>query len=117
MRSRAAPKNVVSAEVHQLVDHLTQSSQKGVGARLRPQDVDIALMALKAGVGMMAAPKIKLTPRTFQIELLDRHGWPEQVLAVVRDETIARAAFDEAIKQQPGRKIRLRLGGRVVAEA
>jgi hypothetical protein len=117
MHLQDATESLVTANVRQLVDQLVQSSQRGAGAHLTPEDVDRALVALRAHAGMVGAPKIKLTRRTFQIELMDGQGWPEEVLAVVRDDPIARAAFDEAVKQRPGRKIRLRHGARVVAEA
>jgi hypothetical protein len=107
----------VNADIHRLVDQLTQSSQEGKGVHLLPQDVDMVLAVLKAHAGMIVAPKIKLTSRTFQIELLDKHGWPGEVLAVVRDGLIARAAFDAAVNQRSSNKIRLRIGARIVAES
>jgi hypothetical protein len=54
--------------------------------------------------------------RTFRIELRDRHGWAAEVLAVIRDERLARATFDAALNQRPSHKIRLRTGPRIVVE-
>jgi hypothetical protein len=116
MRQPDSTRTNVGDDMRQLADQLAQASQKGQGARLAPQDVDIALTALRAHAGAMSPPKMKITPQMFQIELLDDQGWPEAVLAVIRDEVIARAAFDEAARQRPNRKLKLRLGARVIAK-
>ena len=109
--------SLASGDIHKLADQLAQHSQRGAGAHLTPECVDLALAALRAYGDMLGPPKIKRTRQMFQVEAMDSRGWPEEVLAVVRDALIARAAFEEAVKQHPDRKIRLRHGTNQLAES
>jgi hypothetical protein len=109
--------SAAGGNIHKLADQLAQHSQQGSGAHLAPQSVDLALAALRAYADMLGPPRIKRTRRMFQIEALDDRGWPQEALAVVSDEHIARAAFEEAVKQRPGCKIRLRRGTSLLAES
>ena len=104
-------------DIHKLADDLAQQSQAGSGARLTPDAVNIALAALRSHADVLGPPKSVKTRRAFQIEALNSQGWPEEVLAAVNDEVIARAAFEAAVRQHPGRKLRLRQGARLVAES
>ena len=108
---------LVSNEISKLADQLAQHSQRGAGAHLLPEAVDLALAALRAYADMLGPPKIKRTPRMFQIEAMDSRGWPQEVLAVVSDPLIAQAAFEEAVRRHPDRKIRLRRGTNQLAES
>jgi hypothetical protein len=53
----------------------------------------------------------------FQIELIDDQRSLRQILAIVQDPVIARAAFAEAEKRHPGSKIILRPGARQMSES
>jgi hypothetical protein len=108
---------LASNDIRKLADQLAQYSQRGAGVHLMPQSVDLALAAWRAYGDMLGPPKIKRTRRMFQIEAMDSRGWPQEVLAIVSDDLIARAAFDEAVKQHPDRKIRLRRGTVQVLES
>jgi hypothetical protein len=66
---------------------------------------------------MLGPPKIKRTRRMFQIEAMDERGWPQEVLAVISDGNVAQAAYDEAVRQHPDRKVRLRRGTSAMAES
>jgi hypothetical protein len=109
--------SLVNNDISKLADQLAQHSQRGAGAHLLPEAVDLALAALRAYADMLGPPKIKRTPRMFQIEAMDSRGWPQEVLAVVSDPLIAQAAFEEAVRRHPDRKIRLRRGTSQVAES
>lgn len=108
---------LAGSEISKLADQLAQHSQRGAGADLAPASVDIALAALRAYADMLGPPKIKRTRRTFQIEAMDSRGWPQEVLAVISNPVIAQAAFEEAVRQHPDRKIRLRRGTSQLAES
>lgn len=56
-------------------------------------------------------------PELFQIEILSDDGWPVKALAAFTDEALARAVFAHAAKMGPIRKIRLRIGARVLVDA
>jgi hypothetical protein len=94
---------LVSGDIRKLADQLAQCSQLGGGAHLAPQSVDVALAALRAYGDMLGPPKIKRTRQMFQIEAMDSRGWPEEVLALVKDALIVRAAFEEAVRRHPDR--------------
>ncbi|WP_158815634.1 hypothetical protein [Methylocapsa sp. S129] len=102
------------AALHSLIDWLNQRFRKGAGARLTPQSVALVIGALRAYVKLLA-PTINGRVRPFQVEAIDSRGWTEEVLALAANENVARAAFNEACHQQPGRKIRMTYGARVVA--
>jgi hypothetical protein len=107
----------VNNNISRLADQLAQYSQQGAGAHLMPESVDLALAALRAYADMLGPPKIKRTRQMFQIEAMDSRGWPQEVLAVVSDPLIAQAAFEEAVRQHPDRRIRLRRGTSQLAES
>jgi hypothetical protein len=109
-------RSIVNRDVRNLVDRLTQASQRGVGARLTPRSVNVALAALRAHIAGGAPARTKRTRATFQIELMDRQGWPEEVIATTSDPLIAQAALAEARKQRPDCTIILRNGARRIAE-
>jgi hypothetical protein len=54
----------------------------------------------------------------YRIELWDDHDTRvEEVIALVSDHAVARAAFAEAIKRRPGKIITLRQKSRVLADS
>jgi hypothetical protein len=107
----------MSIDVRRVSDELKRALRKGVGARLNPQDTDIALTALRAIAASAEQRDLKNRELPFQIELLDEQGWPVETLATIADGAIARATFAAAVRQQPERKIRLRLGSSVLADS
>jgi hypothetical protein len=117
MFNAATLDGLVNSDIRKLADQLAQDSQRGEGAHLPPESVDLALAALRAYADMLGPPKIKRTRRMFQIEVMDERGWPQEVLAVISDGTVAQAAYDEAVKQHPDRKVRLRRGTSAMAES
>lgn len=104
----------MGANLRRLVDRFAQCSQMGGGASLTPQDVDTVLRALREHAGLNDSLKVKVTSAIFRIELMDRQGWPEEVVAIFRDISIARAAFAEAVKDRPHGRLRLRQGARIL---
>jgi hypothetical protein len=107
----------MSADIRRVSDELKRSLRRGEGARLSAQDTDIALAALRAMAASAQQRDLKNRDPAFQIELLDEHGWPIETLATIVDAVIARAAFAAAVSQRPERKMRLRLGSRVLADS
>jgi hypothetical protein len=51
------------------------------------------------------------------VELLDDQGWSVEMLAILVDEPVARAAFAAAVKQRPERRSMLRHGSKIVADS
>ena len=66
------------------------------------------LAVLKAHAGGGAAARMNRLRAMFQIELVDRQGWSEKVIATFSDALVADAALDEARRRNPGRTIILR---------
>jgi hypothetical protein len=108
---------IANRDVRNLVDRLAQASQRGVGARLTPRSVNVALAALRAHIAGGAPIRARRFRATFQVELMDRQGWPEAVIATASDPLIAQAALAEARKQHPDCTIILRNGARRIAES
>jgi hypothetical protein len=104
-------------EIRNLATQLAESSGRGDGAELEPRSVIAALAALHAYVDRRSSPETEKSPQAFQIELIDDQGLFKQILAIIKDPVIARAAFAEAEKQHPGRKIILRPGARQMSES
>ena len=98
----------VEGEIRKLVGQLTASSHGGRGAKLTPESVNVALAALRAYRDKVTPPLANAAITKFQIEVLDSMGLPQEVLATIVDERIARSALAEAKKRFPDRKIVLR---------
>lgn len=105
------------AAVRSLIARLQQRFLKGAGARLTPQSVALTIGALRAYARLLAPPSINDRGRPFRVVAADSRGWTEEVLALAGDAHVARAAFNEACNRQPGRKIRMTHGTRVLAES
>jgi hypothetical protein len=97
-------------EIRKLASQLAESSKEGGGARLGPESVVVALSALRAYVDKLPFLEVRDSPELFRIELADSLGSSGQVLAIIRDPILARAAFDAARRQHPGRKVVLGRG-------
>jgi hypothetical protein len=104
-------------EIRKLATQLVESSSRGNGAKLEPRSVVVALSALHAYFDKRSFLATDKSPEAFQIELIDDQGLFGQILAIIRDPVIARAAFDEAERRHPGRKIILRPGVRQMSES
>jgi hypothetical protein len=100
-------------EIRNLAGRLTKGSKRGDGVHLKPADVDVALTALRALASRTVRPVGRADPH-FEIELLDAAAWPQQILASAQSEALARAAFNAAVIQRPGRRIRLRRGRKII---
>lgn len=97
-------------EIRKLAALLAGSSKEGGGARLEPESVVVALSALRTYIDKRPFLEAQDSPELFRIELVDSSGSSGQVLAIVRDPVIARAAFDAAQRQHPDRKVVLGRG-------
>ena len=54
----------------------------------------------------------------YRIEVWDEHDTHvEELIALVGDHAVARAAFEEAIRRRPGKTITLRQKARVLAQS
>ena len=104
-------------EIRKLAMQLAEASRTGDSAKLEPQSVVVALSALHAYFGQRSSFGTDKSSEAFQIELMDDQGLFGRVLAIIRDPVIARAAFAEAEKRHPGRKIILRPGARQMSES
>jgi hypothetical protein len=102
------PRLVQRREIRRLIGQLSHASQKRAGARLTPGSVNLMLAVLKAHAGGGAAARMNRSRAMFQIELVDRQGWSEKVIATFSDALVADAALDEARRRNPGRTIILR---------
>jgi hypothetical protein len=100
--------------LRRLSEQLRRAAHVSDGARLAPAEVGIALAALRSAI---ETAQVERKGDSFQIESLDEEGWPLEVLAVVNEELLARAAFARALSGVPKRKMRLRIGGRVLIDA
>jgi hypothetical protein len=75
------------------------------------------MIALRVYADLLDQPSIEMSEHPWRIEELDSEGRPLEILALVKNAVIARAAYDKAVTQRAGRKLQLRQGARVVAEA
>jgi hypothetical protein len=107
----------MSADVLRLSQELSHKLRRGEGANLTPEEVDVALAALRAMAGITVQKNLDRRNNAFQIELLDDQGWPVEVLAILVDEPVARTAFAAAVKQRPERRIMLRHGSKILADS
>jgi hypothetical protein len=107
----------MSVDIRRLSDELRRSLMKGESAHLTPEDTDIALAALRAVAVKAERRNLEGRSPAFQIELIDDQGWPIEVLATIVDGAVAHATFAAVVAQRPDRKIRLRLGPRVLADS
>jgi hypothetical protein len=106
----------MSGDIRRLSDELRRSLTKGKGADLTAEDVDIALAALRSAAGIAGPHNLAHFYDLFQIEMLDDHGWPTEVLASVVHGRIAHAAFTAAADRHTERRIRLRRGPEILAD-
>jgi hypothetical protein len=106
----------MSVDVRRLSDDLRRALRKRRGADLAPEDVDVALAALRAVAGVPGPPVGSHRDALYQIEMLDDHGWPVEVLASVVSGPIAQAAFSAPVDSRLGRRIRLRRGPQILAD-
>jgi hypothetical protein len=54
----------------------------------------------------------------YRVEVWDRHDTRvDELIALVGDHAVARAAFEEAVRRRPGRIVTLRQKSRVLAES
>jgi hypothetical protein len=102
-------------DIHRLSEKFQHAADVSKGSRLTPADVDIALAALRAAVEDAHAERGSRSV-SFQIEALGEDGWPLEVLAVVHQETLARAVFARVVGGESTRKLRLRVGERVLVD-
>jgi hypothetical protein len=91
-----------------LVKQLTNSLARGSGANLTPEDVDIALAALRAYRREPVPRRATDAAVSFQIETLDELNLPRKMLAITFDERVAHAGLAVAKKQFPDNNIVLR---------
>jgi hypothetical protein len=99
--------------IRQLSQRLAETSDKGDGFKLKSEDVEIALAALRA-LASAAAEEKNRARTAFAVEILDAQLWPQEMIATSSNEEIAHAAYLEAIKQRPDRIVRLRRGKEII---
>ncbi len=116
MRQMGTPEVSTIEEVRRLTERLAKAVRSGAGTRLTARDVDIALAALRIRTATASPPNIKIAPEMYQIELIDQDGWPVSTLAVIEDESVARAAFEEAISHNDSDILRLRVGAQILCQ-
>jgi hypothetical protein len=104
-------------EIRKLATQLAESSRSGDSVKLEPQSVVVALSALHAYFDERSSVGVDKPSEGFRIELIDDQGSFKQILAIVRDPVIARAAFAEAEKRHPGCRVVLRPGTRQMSES
>jgi hypothetical protein len=102
------------ADVRKLADRLQRVASRG--ARLTPESARLALIALRVYADLLETPSVAELGNAYRVETLNSAGDTDEVLSVSGNALIARAAFEEAVKQRQGRALRLRQGARVIAE-
>ena len=107
----------MNVDVRRLSEELLRKSREGNGAQLTPEEVDVALVALRSMAGITVQKNPDRRNGSFQVELLGDQGWSVEVLAILVDELVARTAFAAAIKQRPERRIMLRHGSKILADS
>jgi hypothetical protein len=110
-------RQIMDDEIRKLATQLAESSRSGDSVKLEPQSVVVALSALHAYFDERSSFGADKPSEGFRIELIDDQGSFKQILAIVRDPVIARAAFAEAEKRHPGRRVVLRPGARQMSES
>jgi hypothetical protein len=83
------------AEIRKLADRLAQRGSSG--ARLTPESARLALIALRVNADLLDQPSLDLKDHPWRIEELDSEGQPLEILALVKNAVIARAAYDRAV--------------------
>jgi hypothetical protein len=107
----------MNVDVRRLSRESRSKLRRGKGADLTPEELDVALAALRSMAGITVEENLDRRNSAFQIELLDDQGWTVQVLAILVDEPVARGAFAAAVKQRPERRIMLRYGPKILADS
>ncbi len=74
------------------------------------------MIALRVYADLLEAPAVEDLGHPYKIETLYADGDTHEVLSLRRNAMIAQAAFAEAVKQRPGRALRIRKGSQVIAE-
>jgi hypothetical protein len=115
-RSGREPTMNVVDDFRRLTHYLQLCSETGSGAHLTASSLDLLLLVLHAHIERGDQPHAAFAAHPFQIVATSGEE-KEEILALSSGALIAKAIFDEAVKQRPSSKIRLRYGPRVLAEA
>jgi hypothetical protein len=91
--------------LQKLADQLEQSARSGRGAQLSRHATELLLAVIRASAETDGTVRQVPAPCAFRIIAGD--GWFEEVVARSSDYAIAKAMFDEAVRQSPHLDIRL----------
>jgi hypothetical protein len=114
---RLEPGSTMTSITHlqELADQLEQSASSGTGAQLSRHSTELLLVVIRASgdAGERGRPS---EAYAFRIVAGDFDGRFEDILARTSDLSIARAMFDQAVRQTPHQNIRLMKGLDVLEE-
>jgi hypothetical protein len=102
-------------DLRKLRDQLEECAQRGSDAQLSRHSTELLLAVIRAGNNEDGAALQAIVEPVFQIVAGGAEGKSEEILGGASDAAIARAMFDEAAKQKPDQKIRLKKGSEVLA--
>jgi hypothetical protein len=103
-------------DLQELTDQLEQSAQDGVGAQLSRQATKLLLAVIRAGGDAHEAERPTIAAHLFWIVAGDAGRRSEEILGRTSDLSIAKAIFDESVRQKPHQKIKLMKGSDVLEE-
>jgi hypothetical protein len=94
-------------DLQRLADQLEQSARAGMGAQLSRHATELLLAVIRAGGEADEATRQTNAAYAFRIIAGDVEGSFEEVLARTSDISIAKAMFEEAVRQTPHQNVRL----------
>jgi hypothetical protein len=108
-------------ELQRLIAQIEQAAREALPAHISAEDTGLLLEALDAGM-LAAAPEAGSAERRFRIvawdhETSDRESGVESLIAYAATIEMARIVFGVAVNQNPGRKIWLYDGERVIEQS
>jgi hypothetical protein len=101
-----------AADVRKLADRL--AARSGSGAKLTAESAHLAMVALRVYADLLEQPAIDDLGAPYKIETLNSSGDTDEIMSLCRNILVAQAAFEEGVKQRPGRDLRLRKGAHVL---
>ncbi|WP_158818628.1 hypothetical protein [Methylocapsa sp. S129] len=104
------------SDLRKLADQLEECAQAGAGAQLSPHSTELLLGVIHTHYDSDEAARRTIVEHGFRIVAADAEGESEEILGSASDLSIARAMFDEAVRQKLDRKISLKKGSDVLDE-
>jgi hypothetical protein len=94
-------------DLQRLADQLEQSARAGMGVQLSRHATELLLAVIRASSEVDETTRQTNAAYAFRIITGDGEGRFEEVLARTSDIAIAKAIFEEAVRQTPHQNVRL----------